>query len=88
MSRTLDETPSRTAEALHVLALGIATLALAFGLVVRRPVWVNTGISLILLLPPLRLATTVLGEAHARRYGVAALGLLVLAFLLFSRRIS
>jgi hypothetical protein len=49
---------------------------------------VNAGISLVILLPPLRLATTIVGEAHGRRYGVAAMGILVLAFLIFSRRIS
>lgn len=76
------------AEPLHALGLGIAALALFMGLVAREPEWVKAGISLVILLPPLRLATTIIGEARARRYGVASMGILVLAFLIFSRRIS
>lgn len=88
MSRTLHESASRPVEALHTFALSAAALGLLRGLVARRPVWVNLSVSLILLLPPLRLATTVVSEARARRYLVAFMGLLVLAFLLLSRRIS
>ena len=88
MSRNPEDAGSRPVEALHTLALGVAAVGLFLGLVARKPVWVNTGVSLILLLPPLRLATTVAYEARARRYGVAALGVVVLALLLFSRRIS
>ena len=40
------------------------------------------------LLPVLRLATTIMGEIRARRYRVAAMGIVVLAFLVLSRRIS
>ena len=39
-------------------------------------------------LQALRLATTVISEARASRYLVAFMGVLVLAFLLLSRRIS
>jgi hypothetical protein len=88
MSRTPHESASRPVEALHTLALGVAGLGLLGGLVARRPVWVNLSVSLIILLPPLRLATTIASEAHARRYLVAFMGVLVLAFLLLSRRIS
>lgn len=88
MSRAPDEAVSQPVEALHALALGTASLGLLAGLLAGQTVWVNTGVSLILLLPPLRLATTIVGEARARRYGVALMGVLVLAFLLFSRRIS
>jgi hypothetical protein len=88
MSRNPGEAASRKVEAVHTLALGTAATGLVLGLVARRPVWVNLGISLILLLPPLRLATTIFREAHARRYGIAAMGVVVLALLLFSRRIS
>ena len=88
MSRTLHEPASSPVEALHTFALGAAALGLLGGLVARRPVWVNLSVSLILLLPPLRLATTVISEARARRYLVAFMGVLVLAFLLLSRRIS
>ncbi len=76
------------AEGLHIAALSAAALALILGLGAHRAVWVNMGISLIILLPPLRLATTIIREARAHRYGVAAMGILVLAFFLFSRRIS
>jgi hypothetical protein len=58
------------------------------GLVAGEPEWVKGAISVVILLPPLRLAFTIIGEARARRFGVAAMGALVLAFLLFSRRIS
>ena len=83
-----EEQLSTAAEALHVAALGAAALGLIAGLAARNATWVNTGVSLILLLPPLRLATTIVGEAHARRYRIAVMGVLVLAFLLLSRRIS
>jgi uncharacterized membrane protein len=88
MPSASDRTAVPAAELLHAAGIGLAALALLAGLVAREPQWVKTGISLIILLPPLRLATTIIGEAHARRYGVAAMGILVLAFLIFSRRIS
>jgi hypothetical protein len=72
----------------HTAGLSAAALALILSLFARKAVWVNVGVSLILLLPALRLATTIIGEARAHRYGVAAMGILVLAFLLLSRRIS
>jgi hypothetical protein len=75
-------------ETLHALALGIAALGLLVGLVTRNNGWANLGISLVILLPPLRLATTIMDQARARSFGVAAMGVVVLAFLLFSRRIS
>ncbi|MEO8501426.1 MAG: hypothetical protein ABI565_10970 [Vicinamibacteria bacterium] len=75
-------------EGLHAIVLAAAASALLLGLVARQPAWVSGGISLVILLPPLRLATSIVGEARARRYAVAAIGVLVLAFLLFSRRIS
>jgi hypothetical protein len=75
-------------ESLHALSLGAAALGLLTGLVAGRPEWVNAGISLVILLPPLRLVTTILAEARRRRLGVATMGVLVLAFLIFSRRIS
>ena len=79
---------STSTEPLHVIALSASAIALMLGLLVKSGVFVNVGVSLILLLPPLRLATTIIGEAGARRYGIAAMGVLVLAFLLISRRIS
>jgi hypothetical protein len=79
---------STAVEALHAAALTAAALGLILGLYARNPTWVNLGVSLILLLPPLRLATTISREAHAGRYRIAAMGTLVLAFLLISRRIS
>jgi hypothetical protein len=88
MSRNPQAAVSKPVEALHALALSAAALGLLMGLVARRGVWVNLSVSLILLLPPLRLATTVASEAHARRYVVAFMGVVVLAFLLLSRRIS
>lgn len=88
MSSASDRKGFPAAEPLHAAGIGVAALALLGGLVAREPRWVNAGISLVILLPPLRLATTIIGEAHARRYGVAAMGILVLAFLIFSRRIS
>lgn len=88
MSRSREETVSLPVEALHTLALSAAALGLLMGLIARQAVWVNLSVSLILLLPPLRLATTVVAEAQARRYTVAFMGVVVLAFLLFSRRIS
>ena len=78
----------KPAEALHAAGLGIAALTLLAGLLAREAEWVKAGISLVILLPPLRLATTIIREARGRRYGVAAMGILVLAFLIFSRRIS
>lgn len=88
MSRTAHESTSKAVEALHTFALSAAALGLLGGLAARRPVWVNLSVSLILLLPPLRLATTVISEARAHRYLAAFMGVLVLAFLLLSRRIS
>ena len=76
------------AEPLHAIGLGMAALGLFAGLVAGKPEWVNGGISLVILLPTLRLFTTILGEARARRYGVAAMGILILALLVFSRRFS
>lgn len=87
MSRP-EQTTSRPIEALHLAALSTAAVGLMLGLAARKAAWVETGVSLILLLPPLRLATSILGEAHARRYGVALMGVVVLTFLLLSRRIS
>lgn len=75
-------------EALHLMALCASAIALMLGLLVRSTVMVNVGVSLLLLLPPLRLATTIIGEARGRRYGIASMGVLVLAFILISRRIS
>jgi hypothetical protein len=80
--------PSGAAEPLHAGALSLAAMALLGGLTTSRPLWVNAGVSMILLLPPLRLATTILAEARARRLGVALMGVTILAFVLFSRRIS
>lgn len=88
MTRSPEETVSLPVEALHTLALSAAAIGLLMGLVAHRVVWVNLSVSLILLLPPLRLATTVVGEARAQRYAVALMGIVVLAFLLLSRRIS
>jgi len=88
MSRHPEETASRPVEALHLLALATAALGLLLGLLARKTAWVEMGVSLILLLPPLRLATSIAGEARAHRYGVAAIGLVVLTFLLLSRRVS
>jgi hypothetical protein len=79
---------SRPVEALHLVAMSAAAASLLFGMVMRRPFWVNTGVSLILLLPPLRLATTIAFEARAKRYFVALMGIAVLTFLLVSRRVS
>jgi hypothetical protein len=88
MSQNPAASPSRPVEVLHAAALSVGALGLLMGLVGGRAVWVNTAVSLILLLPPLRLATTIFGEAHARRYSIALVGVVVLALLLFSRRIS
>ncbi len=88
MSRPPEEPTSRAVESLHLVALSTAALGLFLGLVARNPVWVEMGVSLILLLPPLRLATSIVGEAHARRYGIAAMGVVVLSFLFLSRRVS
>ena len=75
-------------ETLHALGLGVAALGLLLGLIARNETWANLGISLVILLPPLRLATSIMDETRAQRYGVAFMGVLVLVFLLFSRRIS
>lgn len=75
-------------EPLHILGLGLSALALLMGLVAGNSGWVNVGVSLMLVLPPLRLATTLIGEARARRFIVAAMGVVVLIFILLSRRIS
>lgn len=75
-------------ENLHGLLMSLTAAALFAGLVARKAMWVDLGLSMILLLPPLRLATTIFGEARARRYWVAVLGTMVLALLLFSHRIS
>lgn len=88
MSSTSDRKVTGPAEPVHAVSLAIAALALFAGLIAREPEWVKGGISLIILLPPLRLATTIMGEARARRYRVAAMGIVVLAFLILSRRIS
>ncbi len=88
MSRSPEEAVSAPVEALHTAALITAAVALLAGLVLRQTAWVTTGVSLILLLPPLRLATTIMEEARARRYDVAFMGLVVLTILLVSRRIS
>ncbi len=88
MPNASDRRAVHAAEPLHMAGIGVAALALLAGLVAEEPLWVKSGISLVILLPPLRLATTIVGEAVARRYGVAAMGFLVLAFLIFSRRIS
>ena len=79
---------SPASEAAHALALAAAALALAAGVLMRNPPWVKLGVSLILLLPPLRLATTILGEVQARRFRIALLGVSVLAFLILSQWIS
>ena len=88
MALAHEPTNFRSVEALHGAALAGAASGLLVGLILRQAVWVNLAVSLILLLPPLRLATTIAGEAHGRRYREAAMGLIVLAFLFFSRRIS
>lgn len=88
MSRTPEEAVSRPAEALHLAALITAAAGLLLGLLAGRSNWVTMGVSLLLLLPPLRLATTIIEEVRSRRYDVAFMGAIVLAFLLFSRRIS
>jgi len=88
MPLTADRKVAQPSEPVHAVGLGIAALALITGLVAREQEWVKAGISLLILLPALRLATTIIGEARARHYGVAAMGILVLAFLVFSRRIS
>ncbi len=88
MSSAAEPNVSAPTEAIHVVALGAAALGLLMGLVAQKALWVNMGVSLLLLLPPLRLATTIIAEARARRFGIAGMGILVLALLLFSRRIS
>jgi hypothetical protein len=88
MANPTEGRSSTAAEALHLAALFGAALGLLLGLGERNPFWLNLGVSLILLLPPLRLATTIFSEAHAGRYRIAAIGTVVLAFLLLSRRIS
>ena len=79
---------STAVEHLHTAALVAASLGLALGLASRRADWVGMGVALVLLLPPLRIATSVLAETHARRYGVAAMGVVVLMVLFLSRHIS
>jgi hypothetical protein len=88
MSSATEEKPRTATELLHAAALGAAALGLLSGLLVRNLAWLNVGVSLILLLPPLRLATTIYGEARGQRFAVAVMGVLVLAFLLLSRRFS
>jgi hypothetical protein len=88
MSQAPVEAFSRPAETVHLIAMTAAAGSLLFGMVMRQPFWVNTGVSLILLLPPLRLATTIVGEARAKRYVIAFMGIAVLTFLLVSRRIT
>lgn len=75
-------------EFLHMAALSVAAVGLALGLVSRRADWVSMGVSMVLLLPPLRIAASVMDEAHARRFGVAAMGLVVLLVLFLSRHSS
>ena len=75
-------------EGLHLVCLAVAASTLLLGLVADQPAWVKGGISLVILLPSLRLTTSIVGEVRATRYGVAAMGVLVLSFLIFSRRIS
>jgi hypothetical protein len=79
---------SNAEEAVHMGALVVTALALAMGLFARDAEWVRVGVSLTLLLPPLRIFTSILGEARAKRFGVAAMGAAVLAVLFFSRHIS
>lgn len=88
MSSTSERIVTGPAELLHGASLALAAVALLAGLLARETAWVRAGISLVILLPPLRLATTIIGEARARRYRVAAMGVVVLAFLILSRRIS
>lgn len=88
MPNLIDAPDVRATERFHALGLAAAACALLLGLVAGQPAWVRGGIALVILLPPARLATAIVGEARARRYGIAAIGALVLAFLLFSRRIS
>jgi hypothetical protein len=88
VSRPTSEVHSSLVEALHMVALAIGAIGLTAGLVSRKTEWANLGVSLILVLPPLRVATSIVEEARAKRFGVAAMGALVLAFLFFSRRIS
>lgn len=87
---TVPETtePLVAIELLHRVALSVAAVGLAVGLVSRRADWVSLGVSLVLLLPPLRIATSVMDEAHARRFGVAAMGVVVLLVLFLSRHSS
>ena len=88
MSSSDDQVGPLGVEIIHMVVLAIAALGLLVGLVNRDVVWVKGGVAVILLLPPLRVATSVIHEARARRYEIAAMGLFVLAILLFSRRIS
>ncbi len=88
MPSTSDRKATGPVEPLHAVSLAIAALTLFAGLIAGEPEWVKTGISLVILLPALRLATTIMGEARARRYRVAAMGIVILAFLILSRRIS
>lgn len=88
MSPPPDTAASTPIETLHGLALGAAALGLLLGLLASKVVWVNLGVSLILLLPPLRLATTIVAEGRGGRQGTALMGIVVLVFLLISRRFS
>ena len=87
MSKSVRGHHSNRVEALHMGALGTAALALSFGLATQSSPWVSLGVSLILLLPPLRIATSVIHEARAGRLRVTVMGVLVLAVLFLSRRI-
>ncbi|MEO8360365.1 MAG: hypothetical protein ABI672_10070 [Vicinamibacteria bacterium] len=75
-------------EPLHVVGLALSAVALLIGLMADHSGWVDVGVALMLILPPLRLGTTLIAEAKAKRFSVALMGLVVLIFLLFSRRIS
>lgn len=88
MTSTDDHAAPWGIEVLHLGVLGMAALGLLIGLVNRDVAWVKGGVSLILLLPPLRVATSMMDEARARRFDSAVMGLLVLGIILFSRRIS
>jgi len=88
MSSAAEKTHSNAVEAVHMGALAVSALGLAVGLATRRADWVGMGVSLVLLLPPLRIATSVVGEAHAGRIRVAVMGIIALMVLFVSRRIS
>lgn len=88
MTKLVKRSFSNVEEAVHMGALVITALALALGLFTHDAEWVRIGVSLTLLLPPLRIFTSILGEARSKRFGVAAMGAVVLAVLFFSRHIS